>query len=71
MTINLPSFSTSSAESQARLVVKMLSQRPPVLRRLTTSVVPNEIAGYYDSEYGVVELYMASQDGTYWMRIAS
>ena len=71
MTINKPSFSSASADGRSRLVVRMLSTRPPLLARLPEPVVPYEIAGYYDAAFNVVELFMSAPDGTYWMRIGS
>jgi hypothetical protein len=71
MTINKPSFSSASAEQQSKLVIKMLSRRPALLERLAEPVTPFEIAGYYDRGFNVVEMFMASPDGTYWMRIGS
>lgn len=71
MTINKPSFSTDSASNPNKIVIRMLLARPVVLRRLAETVVPNELVGYFDPEYYVVEMFMASSDGTYWVRVGS
>tara|TARA_B100000035_G_scaffold182939_1_gene156205 strand:- start:1096 stop:1311 length:216 start_codon:yes stop_codon:yes gene_type:complete len=71
MAINKPSFSTTDASEQQRLVVRMLDSRPTVLRTLQTPVTPLEIVGYYDPTFQVVELFMASAEGTFWVRIGS
>lgn len=71
MTINKPSFSSASTDQQSRLIIRMLSRRPALLERLPEPVIPFEVAGYYDAGFNVVEMFMASPDGTYWMRIGS
>ena len=71
MAINKPSFATKSANEPGKLVVRMLDSRPVVLRTLAEAVAPNEIVGYYDPNFYVVELFMSSSDGTFWVRIGS
>lgn len=71
MTINKPSFSSASSENRSKLVIRMLSVRPPLLARLPEPVTPYEVVGYYDPSFNVVEMFMSAPDGTYWMRIGS
>ena len=71
MTINKPSFAAASAATPAKIVIRMLDQRPAVLSRLAQNVTPNEIAGFFDTDFQVVELFMSSPDGSYWLRIGS
>ena len=71
MTINKPSFSSASSDRRGKLVIRMLSARPPLLARLPEPVTPYEMVGYYDASFNVVEMFMSAPDGTYWMRIGS
>lgn len=70
MSITTPSFSSRSPQTDPRVIIPLLPLRPVPLQALAASVTPNQIVGYYDTAKQAVELFVASPEGTYYIKVA-
>jgi hypothetical protein len=70
MAINPAGFQSTKIEDAEHVCVRMLESAPETLTTLSQAVAPNELVGFYNSTTGYVELYVSSDDGTFYYKLS-
>lgn len=71
MPINNPYFSSIDIkDSQGDLVIELLDQEPIPNRLFAPAKAPGQIAGFYNSRFDEVSLFVVDSSGTRWMKIS-
>jgi len=69
MGINNPMFSTRTVEDEPTAVIQVVYTRPPLRTKLDPAEPGNMLVGYYNPNYGAVELFITSPAGDYYLRV--
>ncbi len=69
MAINNSSIASQNVQTMQLAVIDIVNARPNLNTANTPPETPGRIIGYYSSTTNSVELYCASQGGTFWLRM--
>lgn len=68
-TINPATFTSEPIFENNSIVIEMRSTRPSAIPSDDETVAPGTLVGYYNGVASVVELYIADNTGTRWIKV--
>lgn len=69
MAINSAAFSSVSVAEAGLAVIQILSTRPNTQVQIDPPEAPGRMVGFYNATTDKVELFVASNGGTFWVRV--